>query len=113
MQVNYFPSRHDPVRHAERYPINNTYVSGQRERRIIEKENNFKQPGDRYRSFDPARRERFVGRMAGMLSDPKCTQVSMHAAQNAQRGHQLPAHVHSPPDRLHVQSALRRDCLGM
>lgn len=33
------------------------------------------QPGDRYRSFDPARRERFVARIAGMLSDPRCTQV--------------------------------------
>ncbi len=74
-QVNYFPSRFDPVRHAERHPINNTFVSGQREKRIIQKENNFKQPGDRFRSFDPARRERFVNRIAGMLSDPKCTQV--------------------------------------
>ena len=33
------------------------------------------QPGDRYRSFDPARRERFVARIAGMLSDPRCTQA--------------------------------------
>ena len=74
-QVNYFPSRFDPVRHAERYPVNHTYVSGQREKRIIEKENNFSQPGDRFRSFDPARRERFIGRIAGMLSDPRCTQV--------------------------------------
>lgn len=41
-QVNYFPSRYDPVRHAEKVPYNNTYISGQREKRIIEKENNFK-----------------------------------------------------------------------
>jgi hypothetical protein len=73
--VNYFPSRFDPVRHAEKYPYNNTYVSGLREKRIIQKENNFKQPGDRFRSWDPARQERFIGRIAGMLSHPKCTQV--------------------------------------
>ena len=79
-QVNYFPSRFDPVRHAERYPTNSTYVSGQREKRIIEKENNFGQPGDRFRSFDPARKERFIGRIAGMLSDPRCTQVPPPAA---------------------------------
>ena len=42
VQVNYFPSRYDPVRHAEKVPYNNTYISGQREKRIIEKENNFK-----------------------------------------------------------------------
>ena len=41
-QVNYFPSRFDPVCHAEKVPYNNTYISGQREKRIIEKENNFK-----------------------------------------------------------------------
>ena len=76
-QVNYFPSRFDPVRHAERYPYVATHVSGQREKRIIEKENNFQQPGDRFRSFDPARRERFIGRIAGMLSDPRCTQVGL------------------------------------
>ncbi len=75
VQVNYFPSRFDPVRHAERYPYPNTYVSGLREKRIIEKENNFKQPGDRFRSWDPARQERFIGRIGGMLAHPKCTQV--------------------------------------
>ncbi|CAK0787184.1 catalase A [Coccomyxa viridis] len=73
-EVNYFPSRYDPVRHAEKVPYNNTYISGQREKRIIEKENNFKQPGDRYRSWDPPRRGRFEGRIAEMLLDPRCTQ---------------------------------------
>jgi hypothetical protein len=41
--VNYFPSRFDPVRHAERYPANPAQLSGRRERRMIPKENNFKQ----------------------------------------------------------------------
>lgn len=34
-----------------------------------------RQPGDRYRSWDPARRGRFEGRIADMLLDPRCTQV--------------------------------------
>ena len=38
-------------------------------------ENNFQQPGERFRSFDPARQERFVTRIAGMLSAPRVTQV--------------------------------------
>lgn len=31
-QVNYFPSRFDPVRHAERYPIVSRPIGGRRER---------------------------------------------------------------------------------
>ncbi len=42
-QVNYFPSRFDPVRHAERYPGNPAQLTGRREKRMIPKENNFKQ----------------------------------------------------------------------
>ncbi len=34
-----------------------------------------RQPGDRYRSWDPARRGRFETRIADMLLDPRCTQV--------------------------------------
>lgn len=125
-QVNYFPSRFDPVRHAERFPENRIPVSGARERRMIDKvplkkdptlpfqtpecperstvcysrhfcsavlskvavayrvmfdlclflqENNFKQPGERYRSFDPARRERFVTRLSEVVGDARCTKV--------------------------------------
>ena len=105
LQVNYFPSRFDPVRHAEQFPENRIPISGARERRMIDKvcfklfrfscenqfrqcatsfppfskqnlgvgrclailieigpradtlgclqENNFQQPGERFRSFDP------------------------------------------------------------
>lgn len=42
-EVNYFPSRNDPARHAQPYPINAKHLSGQRERRMISKENNFQQ----------------------------------------------------------------------
>lgn len=55
LQVNYFPSRFDPVRHSERYPIPSGPIGGRREKAIIFKENNFAQPGARFRSFDPAR----------------------------------------------------------
>ncbi len=32
------------------------------------------QPGERFRSFDPARQERFVTRIADLLLHPRCTQ---------------------------------------
>ncbi|XP_043707932.1 catalase-like isoform X1 [Telopea speciosissima] len=72
-EVNYFPSRYDPVRHAERYPTPSAILPERRSRAVIEKENNFKQPGERYRSFDPARQERFVCRWVDALSDPRVT----------------------------------------
>ncbi len=75
MQVNYFPSRFDPVRHAQKYPIPSVQLSGRREKAIIVKENNFQQPGARFRSWDAARQDRFIGRLAGMLSDPRVTQA--------------------------------------
>ncbi|KAE8717086.1 Catalase [Hibiscus syriacus] len=54
-EVNYFPSRYDPVRHAERFPVPPALCTGRREKCIIEKENNFKQPGERFRSWEPDR----------------------------------------------------------
>lgn len=72
-QVNYFPSRFDPSRHAERFPTPAAPLSGPRTREVIAKENNFEQPGVRYRSWDAARQQRFVGRVADMLLDPRCT----------------------------------------
>jgi len=77
-QVNYFPSRFDPVRHAEKYPIPSAPIGGRREKAIIVKENNFQQPGARFRAWDPARQDRFIGRLAGMLADPRVTQVRSH-----------------------------------
>ncbi|MBA0608188.1 hypothetical protein Goshw_014555, partial [Gossypium schwendimanii] len=71
--VNYFPSRYDPVRHAEKHPIPSTVCSGKREKCIIGKENNFKQPGERYRSFSADRQERFINRWIDALSDPRVT----------------------------------------
>ena len=47
--MNYFPSRLDPVRHSERFPENRLPLSGPRERRMLEKENNFQQVPPRCR----------------------------------------------------------------
>ncbi|KAF8038358.1 hypothetical protein BT93_B1018 [Corymbia citriodora subsp. variegata] len=32
LQINYFPSRYDPIRQAERYPIPTTMLTGKREK---------------------------------------------------------------------------------
>jgi hypothetical protein len=55
--------------------MNKAQLSGRRERAVIAKENNFAQPGQRFRSWDNARQERFLGRMADILLDKRCTQV--------------------------------------
>lgn len=68
-------SRFDPVRHAAPTPIVPAPLSGKRERAVIAKENNFAQPGERFRSWDAARQERFISRMADILGDKRCTQV--------------------------------------
>lgn len=73
-EVNYFPSRFDPVRHSERVPISQSRLAGVREKAVIPKENNFQQAGERFRSFDPARQDRFIKRIVELLSDPRVTQ---------------------------------------
>jgi len=74
-EVNYFPSRNDPARHAERFPIPSRQLSGRRERAVIAKENNFAQPGARFRSWDRSRQDRFIDRVTGdLLLDPRTTQ---------------------------------------
>lgn len=35
------------------------------------------QPGERFRSWDPARQERFINRIVDMLADKRCTQVRL------------------------------------
>ncbi|GAB4823505.1 hypothetical protein N2152v2_010551 [Parachlorella kessleri] len=104
-EVNYFPSRYDPARHSDRYPITRQVYSAPRERAVIGKENNFKQPGERFRSFDPARQERFVTRIADLLLHPRCTQeirrvwVGYMSQCDASLGQRLAA-------KLRAQSAL-------
>ncbi|XP_066306073.1 catalase isozyme C [Miscanthus floridulus] len=72
-EVDYFPSRYDPAKNAPRYPIPTVHITGRRDKTVIAKENNFKQPGERYRAMDPARQERFIKRWVDALSDPRLT----------------------------------------
>lgn len=72
-EVNYFPSRFDPVRHSEKVPMPAHQLSGRREKVMIAKENNFSQPGARFRSFDPDRQERFIYMLESGLQDPRVT----------------------------------------
>ena len=72
-EVNYFPSRFDRARHAAPTPIPTAPLAGPRTRGIIPLENNFVQPGARWRSWDPARQGRFVDRLVGIVGDPRTT----------------------------------------
>lgn len=73
-EVNYFPSRYDPACPAEKVPIPLHTLTGPRRKVIIEKQNDFVQPGVRYRSWAPDRQERFIKLWIEALSDPKLTQ---------------------------------------
>jgi len=74
-EVNYFPSRVAPLAHARPGPGNLITqacpASGARVKEVLAKEDNFTQAGQLYRSFDPARRARFVDRLARWICDPK------------------------------------------
>ncbi|RAL50410.1 hypothetical protein DM860_016877 [Cuscuta australis] len=72
-EIDYFPSRFDSTRNAEKFPTPTRIVAGRRDKCVIEKENNFKQPGDRYRSWDPDRQDRFINRWVKSLSEPRVT----------------------------------------
>ena len=48
-------------------------LQGKAERRTISREMNFEQAGERYRSFDIERRDRFRDRLLGTLRDPRLT----------------------------------------
>jgi catalase len=50
------------VREADKYPTNTAVLNGRREKTVIAKENNFKQAGDRFRSFDSGRQVGGEGR---------------------------------------------------
>ncbi|GMH44179.1 hypothetical protein BSKO_12113 [Bryopsis sp. KO-2023] len=73
-EINYFPSRFDPAVNAEKYPLSRESVCGIRQKTRIPKENNFAQPGELYRSWNPERRERFAMRIAdNFLLQPRVT----------------------------------------
>ncbi|PWZ27056.1 Catalase isozyme 3 [Zea mays] len=74
-EVDYYPSRHAPLRQAAPpTPLPPRPVAGRREKATIRKPNDFKQPGERYRSWDADRQDRFVRRFADSLGHPKVSQ---------------------------------------
>ncbi|OEL34987.1 Catalase isozyme 3 [Dichanthelium oligosanthes] len=73
-EVDYYPSRHAPLRQAPPTPLPPRTVVGKREKATIRKPNDFQQPGERYRSWDADRQERFVRRFADSLGHPKVSQ---------------------------------------
>ncbi|KAH0900761.1 hypothetical protein HID58_040264 [Brassica napus] len=103
-EVNYFPSRYNPVRHAEKYPTPPAVYAGKRERCVIEKENNFKEPGERYRYFPPERQERFIRRWIEALSDPRITHeirsiwISYWSQADKSLGQKLASHLNVRPN---------------
>ena len=104
-EVNYFPSRHDAVRHAERVPIPTTHLSARREKCNIPKQNHFKQAGERYRTWAPDRQERFLRRWVEALSDPdpritheiRSIWVSYWSQADRSLGQKLASHLNMRP----------------
>eukprot|EP00762_Andalucia_godoyi_P003042 ANDGO_04146.mRNA.1 Catalase isozyme 2 len=73
-EVNYFPSRFDPTRHAEqKTPLVAQGMYGKKVKAPITKVDDFSQARARYLTFDAERRERFFKRILGTLAHPKCS----------------------------------------
>jgi len=73
-EVNYYPSTIRDVRPAAPFPHDPEVLNATKIRQNINmKENNFEQAGQRYRSFDSARRDRIALRIASALSDKRVT----------------------------------------
>lgn len=72
-EVNFFPAftERNTVKEAAQFPIFNKEYHGKREKAMIDKENNFAQPGARFRSWPNDRQERFLTRLAAWLNCPK------------------------------------------
>jgi len=71
--INYFPSQLNNIHNAPPYPTNTAPIDGRPTRGTIPKTDDFKQAGDRYRSFDAARKQRFIARLITTLQDPQIT----------------------------------------
>ncbi|KAJ6736521.1 CATALASE [Salix viminalis] len=116
-EINYFSSRHDPSRHAERFPIPPAVCSGRREKCITEKENNFKQPGERYRSWEPDRQERFVRRWVDALSEPRVTHevrsiwISYWSQADKSLGQKLASHLNIETTKK-IKTCPSKECPG-
>ena len=69
--VNYYPSHREHAREAERFPVSQQRHEGPKTKQRIEKENNFQQAGERWRSWDHGRQQRFVKHFCEKLCDPR------------------------------------------
>lgn len=102
-EVNYFPSKYINASNAAKYPTTRRLAHGNRVKATIPKENNFQQPGERFRSWDPARQQRFVDRMTENLACPKVTQeirriwIGYWSACDAQLGAAIAKNLNMKP----------------
>jgi len=67
-EINYFPSRYNEIHEAPPYPHDSQALSGVPVRQNIPLTDNFNQAGDRWRSFDANRQDRFARRVASTLT---------------------------------------------
>jgi len=70
-EVDYFPSVARDLETAPAYPHDPEILEGARTRAMLTKIDDFKQPGERFNSFDADRQERFARRVGQSLSDPR------------------------------------------
>eukprot|EP00992_Anisonema_acinus_P013049 TRINITY_DN8524_c0_g1_i1.p1 TRINITY_DN8524_c0_g1~~TRINITY_DN8524_c0_g1_i1.p1 ORF type:complete len:504 (+),score=95.68 TRINITY_DN8524_c0_g1_i1:46-1557(+) len=73
-EVNYYPSDLNNVHTAKPYPHESEVDNGKKVRQMISRIDDFTQPGDRWRSFDVARQQRFAQRVGSTLTDPRITE---------------------------------------
>ena len=81
VQVNYHPSKQYDIddNAASKTKGNNSWpqeaVTGPRVKQGIEKENNFQQPGEYYRSFDRKSKDVFQKHLLTFMTMPKCSEA--------------------------------------
>eukprot|EP00301_Raphidiophrys_heterophryoidea_P020422 c5117_g1_i1.p1 GENE.c5117_g1_i1~~c5117_g1_i1.p1 ORF type:complete len:557 (-),score=134.50 c5117_g1_i1:67-1701(-) len=69
-EINYFPSTiNTQVSEANPFPHDPEVLNANKTKTLISKTDDYQQPGDRYRSFDADRQDRFAKRVASALSD--------------------------------------------
>jgi len=72
-EINYFPSTIDRLHESQPYPHDPDPLAGVQMRQNIVLTDNFNQAGDRWRSFDVDRQDRFAKRVAATLATERVT----------------------------------------
>ena len=80
LQINYHPSKQYDIDDNAASKSHGTAwtespVSGPRVKQAIEKENNFQQPGEYYRSFDRESKDVFQKHLVTFMTHPKCSEA--------------------------------------